>query len=238
MESLFSKLTVIDLKRDVFRNIVSLRKSQDLFDDLTDNPADWGIAQRVEDDVKPSTYRSHVPVIYRPFEESEWFNAIGWPFRYWSASRFSDGSFGVWYGSDSVETTVYETAYHWYTGLLADAGFQHERVIAERKVYTVACQAAMLDFRRLTPEYPDLLHPTDYSQAQRVGARIHHEGHPGLLIQSARHAEGENVAVFNPGVLANPRMKCNLSYRLEDGRIIVQKQPGRTFMRVDTARFT
>ena len=237
MESLFSKLTLVDLKRDVFRNIVSLRQSQDLFDDLSEDPSEWEIAQRVEGDVKPVTYRSHTPVIHRPFEEAEWFNAIGWPFRYWQASRFSDGSYGVWYGAESVETTVHETAWHWYNGLLADAGFQNERVVAERKVYTVACKAALLDFTGLTGEYPDLLHPSDYGTAQRVGARIHHEGHPGLLIQSVRHREGRNVAIFNPAVLANPRMKCHLSYRLEEGRITVQKQPGRTWMRLDTAAF-
>ena len=237
MESLFSKLTLVDLKRDVFRNIVSLRQSQDLFDDLTDDPAEWQIAQRVESEIKPVTYRSHTPVIHRPFEEAEWFNAIGWPFRYWQATRFSDGSYGVWYGAESVETTVHETAWHWYNGLLADAGFQNERVVAERKVYAVACQAALLDFTGLTGEYPDLLHPRDYSAAQRVGARIHHEGHPGLLIQSARHRDGRNVAIFNAAVLANPRMKCHLSYRLEDGHITVQKQPGRTWMRVDTVAF-
>ena len=134
MNSLFAQLTLADVHQDVARNIVSPRESQDLFDDLTEDPAEWLLAQRVEDEVKPPPYRSRTPLIDRPFEDAEWFNAIAWPFKNWQASRFSDGTFGVWYGSESVETTVYESAYHWYKGLLSDAGYERYVVMAERKV--------------------------------------------------------------------------------------------------------
>jgi len=103
-------------------------------------------------------------------------------------------------------------------------------VIAERKVYRVACSAALLDFRKATAEHTDLLHPTDYAFPQAVGARIHREGHPGLLIQSVRRREGENVAIFNPGMLSNPRHHCQLTYRLEGARIVVEKHPGETWI--------
>ena len=230
---LFVDLTLADLHQDVARNIVSLARSQDLFDDLSEDPGDWTLAQGVEAEVKPPTYRSAQPLIDRPFEDADWFNAIAWPFRHWQASRFSDGSHGVWYGSDTVETTVCETACHWYFGLLSDAGFENEVVVAERKVYTVACSAALLDFRRVTADWPQLLHPTDYTFAQAVGARIHREGHPGLLIQSVRRPGGENVAVFNPAVLSNPRLNCQLAYRLEGDRILVEKRPGRTWLELE-----
>ena len=88
MNSLFSKLTLADVHQDVARNIVSLRESQDLFDDLTEDPAEWLLAQKVEDEVEPPLYRSRTPVIDRPFEDAEWFNAITWPFKHWQASRF------------------------------------------------------------------------------------------------------------------------------------------------------
>lgn len=232
MQRLFSRLALLDVHRDVLRNIVSIRQSQDLFDDLTSDPAEWLLAQRVEDEVKPPPYRSRTPVIDRPFEDARWFSAIAWPFRNWQASRFSDGSFGVWYGGDSVETTVYESAYHWYRGLLCDAGFETERVIGERKVYAVACDAAILDFRQAAKDFPGLVHKTDYSYPQSVGARIHREGHPGLLIPSVRRPEGENYAIFNPGVLSNPRMNCQLTYRLADERIVVEKKPGKTWLAI------
>jgi RES domain len=226
VNSLFSKLGLADVHQDVARNIVSLRESQDLFDDLTEDPAEWLLAQKVEGEVKPPPYRSRTPLIDRPFEDAQWFNAIAWPFKHWQASRFSDGTYGVWYGSDSVETTVYESVYHWYKGLLCDAGFDRQEVIAERKVYWVACGAALLDLRAASNEYPDLLHPSDYSFCQSVGARIHREGHPGLLTPSVRRSAGENVVVFNPGVLSNPRLNGQLTYRLEGEQVVVEKQPG------------
>lgn len=238
MNSLFAHLALADIHQDVARNIVSLLQSQDLFDDLTDDPADWLLAQKVEDEIKPPLYRSHTPVIDRPFEDAEWFNAIIWPFKHWQASRFSDGAYGVWYGSDSVETTVYESAYHWYRGLLSDAGFERTTVVAERKVYSVACNAALLDFRKSAEDHPDLLHPSDYAFCQSVGSRIHREGHPGLLTQSVRRPAGTNVAIFNANILTNPRHNCQLTYRLEGDQIVVEKPPGVEWVKLDVASFT
>lgn len=230
MDALFAQLVLADVQQDLLRNIVSIHSSQDLFDDLTPNPKDWALAQQVEDQVKPPSYRSSTPAIHRPFEDAQWFNAIGWPFKHWQASRFSDGSFGVWYGCGAVETTVYETAYHWVNGLLRDAGFENETVAAQRKVYRVACQAALLDFRPAIENFTGVVHPTDYRDAQFVGARLHREGHPGLVTQSVRHAEGDSYVVMNPAVLSNPRLHCQLTYRLKAGRIVVEKQPGVAWM--------
>lgn len=234
MDQLFSHLTLTDVHRDVIRNIVSINDSQGLFDDLSSDPTEWALAQQVEDEVKPPLYRSRTPVIHRPFEDAEWFNAIEWPFKHWQASRFSDGSFGVWYACDTAETSVYETAYHWFKGFLADAGFQNEKVIGERKLYNVACDAALVDLRPLTKTHSSLMHKTDYSTTQSVGARLHLEGHPGLITASVRYATGQNFVVLNPKVLSRPRNHCQLSYRLEDYRIVVEKQAGVTWMEIPT----
>ena len=237
MDQLFSHLTLADVHGNVIRNIVSIRSSQDLFDDLTSSPDEWTLAQHVEDEVKPPPYQSTTPVIHRPFEDVQWFNAIGWPFRHWQASRFSDGSFGVWYGCDSAETSVYETAYHWFSGFLTDAGFEKEQVIGERKLYEVVCDAALVDLRPLTATQPSLIHKSDYSTTQSVGAKLHREGHPGLVTASARHASGQNYAVLNPNVLSNPRHHSQLTYRLEGNRILIEKQPGVVWMGIDIAAF-
>jgi hypothetical protein len=225
----FDRVFLIEFQKDVVRNIVSVRDSQDLFDDLTSDPTESLLAQKVEAEVQPPLYRSATPVIDRPFEDAEWFNAINWPFKNWQASRFSNGAYGVWYGSDSVETSVYESAYHWHRSLLTDAGYEHLPVVSERKVYSVACSAALLDLRGVAKENPDLLHPSDYSLCQLLGSRIHREGHPGLLSRSVRSPDGEIVAIFNPRVLSNPRTNCFLTYRLDEKRILVEKNPGETW---------
>ena len=235
MDQLFSLLTLADVHCNVIRNIVSIRSSQDLFDDLTSSPEEWVLAQQVENEFKPPSYQSRTPVVHRPFEDAEWFNAIGWPFKHWQASRFSDGAFGIWYGCDSAETSVYETAYHWFSGFLTDAGFEKAKVIGERKLYEVACDAALVDLRPLTAKQSGLIHKTDYSYTQSVGARLHREGHPGLVTASVRHAAGQNYVVLNPDVLSNPRHHCQLTYRLEGHRIVIEKQPGVAWMEIATA---
>ena len=193
------------------------------------------MAERVEVRVTHPPYQSLSPVIHRAFEDAEWFNAIGWPFKHWQASRFSDGSFGVWYGCDTVKTSVYETAYHWFSGFLTDAGFEKEKVVGERKLYEVACDAALVDLRPLASPHSGLLHKTDYSTPQSVGARLHREGHPGLVTESVRHAAGQNYVVLNPDVLSNPRLHGQLTYRLEGHRVVVETQPGVAWLKIDTA---
>ena len=237
MERLFSQLQVIDVQQPVVRNIVSIRQSQDLFDDLSNSPDDWSAAQHVEDTVKPPPYSSHSPVIDRPFEDAAWFNAVQWPFDHWQSNRYSNGKFGVWYGSAQAETTVYETVYHWYSGFLRDAGFETESVVGERKLYNVTCSAMLLDFRPAFLSEPRLRHGTDYSFSQAVGARLHGEGYPGLLTHSVRHEGGENFVILNSKVLSEPKLLCQVTYRVEGQHIRIEKQVGVEWMSIPTDTF-
>lgn len=238
MKALFAQITLAVVDRDVARNIVSFREPQNVFDDLSERADEWKVAEQVQDEVGLPMHRSKTPIIDRPFEDANWLNAIHWPHKNRQhtnnqQSRFSDGTFGVWYGSETIETTVYESAFHWYSGLLSDAGFEREVVVSERKIYSVTCEASLLDCRKAVSAFPELLHPSDYSFTHSVGARIHHEGHPGLLIQSVRRPDGENVAVFNPAVLSKPRVIGDLTYKLNRDYIVVEKHPGKAWMSLD-----
>ena len=227
--NLFAMFTLAETHHDLIRNIVSLRVSQHLFDDLSDSPSDWDTAIALELKTKPPPFASNTPVINRPFEEALWNNAIGYPFKNWMRSRFSDGSFGVWYGSDSLETTIHETVHHWCSGFLADAGFVRPGIRVERAIYSVRCDAALVDLRPAIAGFPDLLDPADYSLTQQVGARLHREGHPGLVSQSARCA-GDTYAILNALVLNDPGRVCNLTYKTTEDGVEVERQPGVVMM--------
>ena len=237
MDNLFSHITVADIHHDLLRNIVSLNVSENPFDDLSSNTEEWVLARQVESNTRPQPYAVAHPEIHRPFEDAQWLNAIHWPFKNRQASRFSDGSFGVWYGSDTLETSVHESAYHWFRGLLCDAGFEHEEVTIDRTLYAVACDAILLDFCPVAEKYPNLLHKTDYTFTQPIGARIHREGHPGLLTFSVRHQGGINYAILNPNVLSNPRQQSQLSYRLYGQTITVEEHPGMPRMEIEIDTF-
>ena len=157
-----------DFHEDIHRNIVSLRVSEDLFDDLSDNPDGWKAAIDLEIATKPHTYTSHQPVIARPFEEADYNEAIEYPFSHWSSSRYSNGSYGVWYGADTLETSIYETVHHWRSNLLKDANWQDvEGVEIERKVYLVRCDAAFLDFREKIRTHSALIDAASYHLTHR-----------------------------------------------------------------------
>jgi RES domain len=230
MELSLAGVKLIDVNDALIRNIVSINTSQNLFDDLSDDPAHWQIAQSLEDEVKPFPYKSRQPIIDRPFEDANWANAIAWPFKHWQASRFSDGSFGVWYGCDSDITSVHETVHHWYHGLLTDAGFQHLAVTGERRLYQVDCTAALWDLRKAVRVTAEVMHTSNYDYPQQLGRKFFREGHPGLVTKSVRRNTGSNYAIFNPAVLFNPRHYCQLIYKLQAGRVFVEKQPGQIWL--------
>lgn len=232
MDSLFSTLCLTDIHQNIARNIVSLRVSENLFDDLTDDPKAWQAAQLLEMETKSKLFNSHQPMIDRPFEEAEWNAAISYPFQNSSQSRFSDGSFGVWYGADSVETTVYETIFHWQNTLLDDAGFNKPGVEIQRKIYMVQCDSLLIDLRPEIKSHPEILHPTDYSATQSIGRKLHLEGHPGLITNSARVKHGNVYAIFTPKVLSNPALTCFLTYRTTATGVEVERTVGEVWMTV------
>ena len=231
IDPIFAQARLAETHGDLVRNIVSIRVSQDLFDDLSDNPADWQTAIKLELATKPRMFVSPVPVIDRPFEDARWNDAIHYPFRHWMKSRYSDGSFGVWYGADSIETTVHETVHHWRSGFLQDAGFTRPGIRAERKLYRVRCDAALVDLRPAVAHVLALVDPADYSLTQQIGARLHREGHPGLVSRSAR-CDGDIHGVLNPAVLSDPRQVCFLTYSTTDGGVVVEREPGQVWMRL------
>jgi hypothetical protein len=221
MDQLFNGLSLIDVHQDLTRNIASLVSSEHLFDDLSDAPQDWETAIQVELDGKPKDFDSLSPIIHRPFEEAHWNNAIQYPFKHWTKSRFSDGTHGVWYGADSIETSIYESAHHWYLNFLRDANFDQIGMVSERKVYLVRCDAALINLKERVLEYPQIADPNDYSYCQSIGARVHHEGHPGLVTRSVRNISGETYAIFQPRVLSAPRIVNYFTYEIKDDGIVI-----------------
>jgi hypothetical protein len=229
--ALFDNLAAVDFRADLLRNIKSIRESQDLFDDLSDDPKDWAVAIAAELAGKPTAYGS-ATAIQRPFERARYIAAIGFPFQNWAASRYSDGSYGVWYGADTLATTVHETVHHWWRLLDASAFTSHDRPIAgERRVFQVRCESVLLDFRGKVAEHRRLIDPHDYTYTQEAGRRLHREGHPGVLTRSA-HCNGDIAAIFTPAVLSQARDYCYLNYRYEPTRrhIVVERTPGVALM--------
>jgi len=228
VQQLFEKSRDFDDR--VFRNIVSLRETEDLFDDLVGNdPSITDVAYATEMKVKESIPPGHIS---RGFHYS---TAIGYPFTSepFMASRYGDGTFPVWYGSLELETTIHETVFHMVRDIENVAGVA-ESVIRERAVYTVDCKALLLDLEGKEKTHPNLV-ADSYDDTQEIGRRLHREGHPGLLAPSAR-CKGINTVIFNEKVLRSPLNHCYFLYRYDPTRryVEIERTVGEVFLTIPT----
>ncbi|ABB31892.1 RES domain protein [Geobacter metallireducens RCH3] len=219
MKALFVRTN--DFQGDVFRNIVSLRESLDLFDDLTDEAGQSQYATVAEARVKELI---PIGLIDRGFHYT---TAIDYPFTKepFLLSRYGNGTFGVWYGSLQLETSIHETVFHMMREESMVEGVTG-RLVRERAVYLVRARAVLIDLVGKEKRYPDLV-SDDYSFTQQIAERLHKEGHPGLLAPSARCA-GTNVVAFTPNILNDPRVNCYLTYTYDyqAKSVEVERQPG------------
>jgi hypothetical protein len=204
----------VDFHGDLVRNIAGARESRNLFDDLSDEPADWDVAIAAE-----ALQRIPTPaaLITRPFDYG---SVISYSFdaSHWQATRFSDGTrYGVWYGSLEVETTVFETAWHWYRFVRDSFGDEDREIVTERRVFDVRCDALLIDLRGRERTHPDLVSRTSYVLTHAVGRYAHAQGANGLVVHSAR-CEGTNAAIFRAERLSNVRDRAYLTYRLNSRR--------------------
>lgn len=219
MKALFVKTN--DFQDDVFRNIVSLRESVDLFDDLTDEAGQSQYATVAEARVKELI---PIGLLDRGFHYT---TAIDYPFTKepFLLSRYGNGTFGVWYGALQLETSIHETVFHMMREEAKVEGLTG-RLVRERAVYLVRARAVLIDLVGKEKRYPDLV-SDDYSFTQQIAERLQKEGHPGLLAPSARCA-GTNLVAFTPNILNDPRVNCYLTYTYDyhAKTVEVERQPG------------
>jgi hypothetical protein len=218
----------VDFHDDLVRNIPGIRESQRLFDDLSDDARDWDIAIAAE-----SAQRIPTPaaLITRPFDYG---SVISYTFdsAHWQATRFSDGAtYGVWYGSRELETTVYETAWHWYRFVLDTFPGEDHEIVTERRIFDVRCDALLIDLRGKEVRYPNLTSRASYTFTHEVGRYVYEQGLNGLLARSAR-CVGTNAAIFKAERLSKVRDRAFLTYRLNAARdtFVAMRTPGRTWL--------
>jgi len=221
---------VADFHGDLVRNIKGIRRSQSLFDDLSADPADQAAAVAAEGATRLAT---PAPMITRPFDYG---TVITYPFlpQNWQATRFSDGlAYGVWYGSLELETTVYESAWHWHRFVLDSFAMEDREIVGERRVLDVRCDAILLELRGREKRAPKLLDRRDYAFPQGLGRYLKSQAQNGVLVRSAR-SSGDNAALLRPEVLSRVREKCFLTYRMNPrlDEISVERSAGRPWLKI------
>jgi hypothetical protein len=225
-ESLVRQVT--DYRGDLVRNIKGIRVSQDLFDDLARDAADRAVAIAAE---SATRIPSPAPLISRPFDYG---TVITYPFvpHNWQATRYSEGlSFGVWYGALELETTVYETLFHWHRFVIDSFAQEDRAILSERRVFEVRCEAILIDLSDQRVAEPRLVDRRDYAFTWRLGRYLRERAQSGLLAPAAR-GPGTIAAILRPEVLSDVRDLCFLTYRMnpKSDLATVERAPGEPWL--------
>ena len=129
-------------------------------------------------------------------------------------SRFSDGSYGVYYAAKTLKTAVYETVYHRQRFLSATNEAAGE---LDMRAFTAKVRKPLRDIR--APRFKHLHHPDDYQPSQQFGKQRREKNDWGLVYNSVRDDDGTCIAVFRPPAISIPVQGAALAYVWDGKRI-------------------
>lgn len=141
------------------------------------------------------------------------------PFTYRNprGSRFSDGSYGVYYAASDLPTAVAETAYH-FARFAADSGddvrYEDMRVLVGR----IDTDLHDLDNVREADRRP-ILDPDSYAASQAFAASLRMHDTNGVHYPSVRRSDGHCVAVFHPKAVGIPKQTKHLQYHWDGSAV-------------------
>ncbi|MFZ2315306.1 MAG: RES family NAD+ phosphorylase [Gammaproteobacteria bacterium] len=131
-------------------------------------------------------------------------------------SRFTDGSYGVYYAGLSQETAIRETVFHREIFLQST---NEDPCEITMRVYQGKVLKEFHDIR--TPDYQHLHHPDHYQQSQEFGRMLRAEKAWGLIYHSVRHEGGMCIAALRPPAISIPVQGAHLRYYWDGNKIAV-----------------
>ena len=204
------------------RVVASRHPPIDLFERVSTDPAVWEALIAAEQLVNPRV-RDEVGEIHLvPPPERVSGPGATWvmaPFTHRNprGSRFSDGSYGVYYAARDLETAIRETAYH-FARFARDSGdgtrYEDMRALLGR------VDERFLDVARLPARRRSrLLDAESYADSQPFAARLRASGANGVVYPSVRHAKGQCIAAFRPRAVRPPVQGPALKYHFDGTRV-------------------
>lgn len=131
-------------------------------------------------------------------------------------SRFSDGTYGVFYAASDLDTAIAETKHYRERFMHATA---QARLELDMRVYLVDLDGKLHDLRGQKTAQPLVYHDDNYAAGQHLAGTLRKEGSNGIAYDSVRHHGGECAAVFRPPLLSNCRQERHLCYAWDGQKI-------------------
>jgi hypothetical protein len=203
--------------RKAYRIINSRYPPIALFERIAD-PADWETLYALEQLTNPRLREEWGEIAIVPTGERVSGPGASWimaAFTHRSVSRFSDGSFGVYYAARSLETAVHETAFH-FGRFLAKTS---EPRGTQLQLRTLISEGLDVQLHELRLGFDELHDPDSYLASQRAGAALRASSANGVVFRSVRHEGGECLGIFRPKAIPIPVQGPHLQYHFDGSRV-------------------
>jgi hypothetical protein len=132
-------------------------------------------------------------------------------------SRFSDGTWGVYYAANRIETAIAETVYH-FGQFAGDARDPPRR--EDMRVQVAAIANMFHDVETLPrAKRAAVLDPDSYDAGRALSLTLREAGSNGLSYPSVRDADGRCIAAFWPDVVGIPIQERHLQYEWDGEKV-------------------
>lgn len=208
--------------RQAWRVISSRYPPIKLFERLTADPAVWEALIALEQLVNPRVRDEIGEIALVPPEERVSGPGASYVMAAFThinprGSRFSDGSFGVYYAAAALETAIAETVFHFerFARDSADPPRSEDmRVLVGAVADEFEDVAALPAAEKLA-----ILAPDSYAAAQGYAKQIRAAGANGVAYPSVRHEGGQCIGAFRPRAVGMPHQERHLKYRWNGERV-------------------
>ena len=133
-------------------------------------------------------------------------------------SRFSDGTYGVYYAAETLETAIAETLHHFEAFARAANDPPREE---DMRVVVSGVSANMEDVSQLPQaEQTRILDANSYAASQSFAKTLRKSASQGIVYPSVRHPSGECLAAFKPKAITLPvSQERHLRYQWNGTRV-------------------
>jgi RES domain-containing protein len=132
-------------------------------------------------------------------------------------SRFSNGTYGVYYAAERLETAIRETVYH-FSQFAADSNDPPRR--EDMRVLMGKVDHLFEDINTLDSTTKSaILDKNSYASSQAFAEHRRENGTDGLVYPSVRHDGGQCIAVFWPDAIGIPIQERHLKYEWDGSKV-------------------
>jgi RES domain len=205
-----------------WRIIASRYPPINLFERLTPDPAVWDALIMLEQLTNPRVRDEVGEIALVPPEERVSGPGASYVMASFThinrrGSRFSDGTFGVYYAAAARETAIAETVFH-FEAFARDSADPPRSEDMRVLVGTVAAEFEDVTALPIADRQA-ILDPQSYAVSQAYAKLLRAAGADGVAYPSVRHDSGQCLGAFRPRAVGVPHQERHLKYRWNGERV-------------------